>query len=160
MKLSDSRKKSCRSQHVDAQMQQLDEMRSGDDKMKREITWTTGSGNEILISFRAGFELNAHGRERDGGRMRVHVRAYVDKVPHFGFLQPVSHPIAVARFGDIGLTAERKAEYDKAYAAVADSFATHNADCDAHAAALDRVSEDGEHIAEVMAYGECDRRRG
>ena len=119
------------------------------------IEWTTGNGQAVQFDIVARYELDSQGREKTHGRKEVDVTAAVaGQIQFGGALELTTHPVAVAKFGIIGLT---QANYDRVATAIAtaeDSIREHNAACDAHESTLDDVTTDGDRIATAMACGE------
>lgn len=111
------------------------------------VNWTAGNGSEIQITVESAFELYADGTRREDGRKTVEITATVDgkEVDHH-WVQKTNHPVAVAKLGPIGMT---QANYDRLMAAieaVESEIADHNAAYDAHANALDAISDSGRKI--------------
>ena len=112
-----------------------------------EINWTTSGGQRITLTLAAEFELDAQGREKNVGRKVVVVTATIDGVRESAFVvEPTNHPVAVAKFGTIGLTQDNYDRYLAALADVEQSIAAHNAECDTHADSLDALSAQATHI--------------
>ena len=119
------------------------------------IKWTTTAGNEIEITVSTRYTLNGQGRERTHGRQEVSVKAIFDGKSHQGYLAPVTgHPVAVAKFGKIGLI---QANYDRVQAAVKAAEATikdHNDETERRYAAVEAVSQTTRDITAAMRHGE------
>ena len=119
------------------------------------IEWTAGNGQAVRFVIAAKYELDSQGREKTAGRKEVDVTATVGGQIQFGgYLQSVDHPVAVAKFGCIGLT---QANCDRVSAAIEtaeESIREHNAACDAHESTLDAVTAEGDRITAAMACGE------
>ena len=122
----------------------------------KTINWTAGNGAEISVSVTAAFELNRQGIRKTTGRKVIVLTATINGKSHacpLG-LQPVKHPVAVAKIGDIGLT---QANYDRVRAAIAEveqTIESHNAACDAHEDKLMAVDTVSAAITRKMSAGE------
>lgn len=119
------------------------------------INWTAGNGAEIEITVEAAYGVALNGNRKTTGRKQVEIVATMDgkRVMHDG-LHTTSHPVAVAKIGNIGLT---QANYDRVKAAVAAveaEIADHNADLDQHLETLDAIDDAGRKIARQMRCGE------
>lgn len=119
------------------------------------ITWTAGTGAEIAISFESVFELDSQGRRKTSGEKTVAVVATVDgkRVQHSG-LQDTNHPVAVAKLGPIGLTAENRDRFKAAYAAIEAEHADHNTAIEAREAKLDAATAASKNLETTMRAGE------
>ena len=120
------------------------------------INWTAGTGAKIEVSVTTGFELDLQGRRKSSGRKVVIITAKVNGKDHFCpmGLQATSHPVAVAKLGDIGII---KANCDLVCAAIAAAeleIESNNVACDTHESKLDAVSAASATLTKAMSYGE------
>ena len=107
------------------------------------ITWTTGDGRKVELTLSVEFGLDRQGRRRTSGRKEVVESVTLDGEPvaHAYCVTKTSHPVAVAKIGNIGINQANYDRYLAAYAEVEATFAEHNAACDRHEAMLDAVSD-------------------
>lgn len=124
--------------------------------MKREIKWTIGSGQHIVITVATRFELDSQGREKPHGRQEVVYSATIDGAEHtcIGRVITTDHPVAVAKLGDIGLSQDNYDRLIDARSAALASITAHNAACDSHEGELDAVSEESQKVENTMRCGE------
>jgi len=84
-----------------------------EDKMKKEITWTTGDGREakVTVTLVTSKELDADGDKITIDCCEMTIRATVNgQVAGYGYPQTVNHPAAVAKIGNLGITADNMAK--------------------------------------------------
>lgn len=123
----------------------------------RRIEWTTGSGNEIVVTMTAQYDLGQQGRRKTAGQIVIDIDTTVDGVSLGGMakLETIDHPQVAAKIGNgtkaVGLTQERYDDYTAAL-----SELTEYADNGAaeHASNLDAITEGSVAIERKMAYGE------
>lgn len=120
------------------------------------INWTAGTGAKIEVSVSTGFELDLQGRRKSSGRKVVIITAIVNGADHFcpQGLQPVTHPVAVAMLGQIGLTAANRDRVEEAIEAAESEIESHNAACDKHEASLSDVDAKSAKLTKSMSHGE------
>lgn len=125
--------------------------------MQRQIEWTAGTGQRIVVTVAADFDVDLQGRRRSSGRKVVTLTATIDgrEVSTIGGLQVLDgHPQVAAKLGKIGLV---PVNYERVRAAIAEcetAIAEHNAACDAHARDLADVDAGRERIERAMRHGE------
>lgn len=116
--------------------------------MGTAIRWTTGAGAEVEMTLTPGYGLDLRGNRRTSGRMEILASATVNGLAHEGHgVETVDHPVAVARYGKIGLTQDVYSRYLAAHAEVAEMIADHNRAYDAHEDWLDAIADEGERMA-------------
>ena len=127
----------------------------GETKMQT-INWTAGTGAKIEVNVSVGFELNRQGVRKESGQKVVIVTANVNGADHFCpmGLQKTNHPVAVAKLGQIGLTAANRDRIEEAIEAAELEIESHNAALDAHEDKLNAVDAKSAEIAKSMSHGE------
>lgn len=112
------------------------------------INWTTGDGRKVEMTISAEFELDSQGRRKSHGRKEVVVVATLDGQRVSGDeVVKTSHPVAVAKFGTLGINQVNYDRYLAAEAAVEAEVAAHDATIDSHVRALDAVTAESNRIA-------------
>ena len=112
----------------------------------KQIKWVTGSGREAVVTVSVVEDLDRAGNRRTGTAV-VEITATVGGVDMGCTLTEINHPVAVAKIGNLGITAEN---YAAIKAAITEANATpeviaHKA---AIAAGLAAVSKyEAEHAA-------------
>lgn len=127
--------------------------------MQKTITWTAGNGSEIKLALSIRNELDSQGHEIDGGLLEIEVIGEIDGEEVVAYdIEKVDHPVAVARFGRIGMT---QANYDRYLAAEAELeavIADHNKsreNANAKASsAIDAIDANTARIESAMRCGE------
>ena len=117
-------------------------------------TWTSANGNSIKITFESAFELCSQGNRKTSGLKTVVTELYVDGVLKFvpEGITPVTHPVAVAKIGPVGINAENMAKLTAARAEIEAEIATHNAAIWANFEACEAVSRESLRIEKAMAF--------
>jgi hypothetical protein len=86
----------------------------------KQIKWETGSGREAVVTVAVVEDLDRAGNRRTGTAV-VEIAATVGGVDMGCTLQTIKHPVAVAKIGNLGITAEN---YALILAAIAEANAT------------------------------------
>ena len=86
----------------------------------KQIMWETGSGREAIVTVKVVEDLDRAGNRRKGTAV-VEITATVGGVDMGCTLQTINHPAAVAKIGNLGITAEN---YALILAAIAEANAT------------------------------------
>lgn len=123
--------------------------------MQKRITWTAGNGSDVELTLVARHELTDGGVEKSGGLLEIEVIGSIDGEEVDAYeVETCDHPVAVARFGAIGMT---KANYDRYLTARAEleaGIADHNTKCEANAAKIKSLDANQARIESVMRCGE------
>ena len=81
--------------------------------MKKEITWTTGAGKEarVTVALETERSIDADGHKVTVACCEINITAEIDGMGIVGTGRPqkANHPIAVAKIGNLGITADNLA---------------------------------------------------
>ena len=90
--------------------------------MKKEITWTTGTGKTatVIVSLITSKTIDADGDKVTVACCEMEITADVDGIGYMGSGRPVkaNHPVAVAKIGNLGISAENLAKITAAIAEI------------------------------------------
>ena len=90
--------------------------------MKKEITWTTGTGKEakVTVALRTERIIDADGDKVTVACCEMDITAEIDGMGHVGsgLPQKADHPIAVAKIGKLGINADNLARINAAIAEI------------------------------------------
>jgi len=105
------------------------------------INWTTATGTALEVSITTAYLLDRQGNRKTGGEKQVVITATINGTNerHMGVQTVTGHATAIAKIGNIGLTAETLAPIAAAIETAKAEIAAHNAALEAHAANLDSL---------------------
>lgn len=123
----------------------------------KTIEWTAGTGSQIKVTLEIAYDLDDHGNRRDRGLKVIVPTLYIDDKRQFAAEGIVTrtHPVAVAGYGQVGIT---RVNYDLIQAATAEldaEIAPHNAAIWAGYQAAENASAQSRNLEKTMAYGEA-----